>query len=405
MFVPAQRVMWKRIVLWAVPALLLAGLLVSAFLPKPVPVDLAVVARGPLVVTVGGEGQTRVRDLYTVSAPLAAQVERLALEPGDPVTAGETVVALLRPVDPAFLDRRSRTQGAAEVEAAQSAVTAADRQVARAAAQLAFSRSELERAVSLAAQGNVARRTVEQARMDLAAHKAEFEADQATLDARRHDLAAARARLIEPEAAAAAGGAGPCCVTVRAPAGGRVLHVLQKSAAVVAPGTPLLEIGDPAALEVVVDLLSADAVKVAARSVASIEDWGGGPALPAIVRRVEPSGFTKVSALGIEEQRVNVIIDLAGAAPPALGDGFRVMARVEVWRAGDTVRAPLGALFRDGADWAAFRVEDGIARLRRLRLGQMNDQAAQVLDGLAAGDRLVLHPSDRVADGVTVVAR
>lgn len=400
-----------------IAGLVLAGIvviaLVFAFMPQPVPADMARIERGPLAVTVDEEGQTRVRDVYTVSAPVAGRVLRIEAEAGDPVTEDVTVVATIQPTDPSFLDARSRTQAEAAAKAAEAARTLADADVDRAQAELDFARSELERARRLAERGNVSQATLDRARLDMRTRAARLEEAKAALRMREFELENARALLIqpgeEPDAEGAgdgSGGAG-CCVPVRSPVTGRVLRVIQESEGVVAAGAPLIEVGDPTDLEIVTDLLSEDAVRVSEGDEVAIEDWGGEQVLSGVVRRVEPFGFTKVSALGIEEQRVNVIIDFAGdaAARAELGHGFRLDTRIFVWRAEDVLKVPVSALFRHGGDWAVFRVVDGEAVLTPIGIGRRNPLEAQVTEGLEEGDRVVVHPSDRVVDGVSVTPR
>ncbi len=395
-----------RVLLWAVAVALLAAGLVWAFRPQPVPVDLTQVQRGELVEWVEGDGRTRVRAIYEVSAPVGGLMQRVPVEVGDPITAAATVLVIIRPADPTFLDVRARAAAVAEVQAAEAAVAVARNEVESAEAQYAFARAAVERVRRLAEEGTVAARTLERAQADFRAAQAALNAAREGLEARRSQLDAARARLIEPGQYADADD-GECCVTLRAPVDGAVLRVLQESRAVVQAGTVIMEVGDPRDLEVEVDLLSADAVRVRPGMPAWLDQWGGGDPVAGIVRRVEPFAFTKVSALGIEEQRVNVRIAPApGAAfPESVGHGFRVMARIEVARADDALVVPLGAIFRAGDDWAVFRVEDGVARLRRVAVGLMGEGAVAVTEGLAAGDVLVLHPSDRVGDGVRVTAR
>lgn len=386
-------------------AAVLAAVLAWAFWPRPVPVDLAEIGRGPLTVTVDGEGKTRVRETYLVSAPLPGRVLRIDAEVGDAVTAKETVLATVRPTDPTFLDVRTRAELVAAVSAAEAARALAEAERARAEADLGFAKSDLERFAKLAKSGTVSPRELERAELDVATKLAEVARAEAALEMRRHELATAKARLIDP------GQSGErergCCVEVKAPVDGRVLAVLHESEGVVDAGAPLLEIGDISDLEVVVDLLSTDAVQVTEGGRTIIEDWGGGEPLEGIVRRIEPTGFTKVSALGIEEQRVNVLIDFAGPEEnwQALGHGYRVEVRVVTWSEEDVVRVPLSALFRSGKDWAVFVADDGLARLRTVVLGKRNGRFAQVLEGLEEGEAVVVHPSDRVADGIGVVPR
>ncbi len=388
-------------------AILVAGL-AYAFWPRPIAVDFATVTRGPMQVTVGDEGRTRVKDAFVVSAPLAGRLQRIALKAGDAVVAAKTVVASIRPTDPTFLDVRSRRQAEAAVDAAEDARDLAAAELRRAEAEASFAAEDFERAKKLTLGSSISRRDLDRYRLDFETRRAALAAAQATLNVRSHELETARAALIGPESQSNEGAPGErCCVSVSAPISGRVLRIVQESETVVAPGTPLVEIGDPHDLEVVVELLSTDAVKVREGARAIITGWGGQEELAGVVRRVEPYGFTKISALGVEEQRVNVIVDFTG--PPArriaLGHGFRVDVAIVVWQAENVTRVPVGALFRDKADWAVFAVRDGRARLTKLTVGHMNGSVAEAVSGLAPDARVVLHPSDRIADGTRVEAR
>lgn len=395
----------RRILFWggAVAALVVA--LVYAFWPRPLAVDIGVVSRGPMHVTVNGEGQTRVHDVYELSAPLAGEVLRIDGEVGDPVVAGETVVATIRPMDPDFLNARTRAQAQAEISAAEAALSLAKAEVAKVEAELDFAESELNRAKALRERGTISQRGLEQAELDLKTKMAALETVKAELRVRRFQLANARARLIEPGGDVASDG--NCCIEVRAPVSGRILKVMRKSQGVVAAGTGLVEIGNPEDLEVVVDFLSTDAVKIEPGATVIIDEWGGDGTLNALVRRVEPYGFTKVSALGIEEQRVNVVIEFAENPDrlATLGHGYRVEARVVIWRDADVVKVPISALFRVGGRWAVFVDEGGAARQVTVQVGHMNTVEAEVIDGLAEGAEVVLHPSDRVTDGALITAR
>ncbi len=389
-----------------IAAIMLAGL-VYAFWPQPVQVDLATIGRGPMVVTIDGEGRTRVREIYLVSAPVPGRVQRIESHAGDEVAAGKTLLATVRPNDPAFLDRRAQAQAEASVKAAEAGFALSEAERAHARAELEFARAELSRSRKLAARGNLSQRNLDRAVLAERKAKAALATTEAGLTMRGYELETARAALIQPGSGETRVDGGICCVEVFSPVDGQVLRVLHESESVVAAGTPLLEIGDPGDIEIVADLLSSDAVRIAEGSPVSIEDWGGGRTLDGRVRRVEPSGFTKLSALGIEEQRVNVIVDFVQQRERRvrLGHGYRVEVKIVVWSGVDVVRLPLGALFRSGADWAVFAVVDGVAVMRVVRIGHRNRRAAEIIGGLAEGDLVVLHPSDQIDDGVRVAAR
>lgn len=400
-----MRPVWRRTLTWGLPVLLVALALAYTFRPQPVPVDLAPVTRGDMQVSVGDEGHTRVRDVYVVSAPLNGEMERVKVKVGDAVVAGKSEIVVIRPSDPSFLDFRTRSTLEAEVSAAEAAEGLAKAEVKRARAELNFARSELKRARELTKRNTISQRALELAELEVTTREAALAQAEASLRVRRHELATARARLIEPGQRPAAGE--NCCVTVRAPVSGRVLRVFQESEGVISAGQPIVEIGDPRDLEIVVDLLSSDAVRVEEGAPVVIRDWGGKRDLKGVVRRVEPYGFTKVSALGIEEQRVNVIIDFSG--PPegraALGHGYRVDVRIVVWQGAGVLKVPMSALFREGGDWAVFVDNDGRAERRLVRIGHLNDREAEVLGGLKEGEKVVLHPSDRVTNGVELQPR
>lgn len=398
-----------RNIVGIVIAVIVLGMIGLAFMPQSVPADLVEVRRGALAVTVNEEGQTRVRDVYTVSAPVGGRVLRIGSEVGDPVTEQVTVVATIQPTDPSFLDARSLSRAEASEKAAEAAQTLAVADVTRAEAELEFAQSEFRRAQRLAAKGTVSQATLDRARLDLRTRAAAVDEAKAALQMRDFELENARATLIQPGEADSEniGGGSGCCVPVRSPVTGRVLRIIQESEAIVLPGAPLIEVGDDNDLEIVVDLLSEDAVRVTEGDRVAIEDWGGPVVLNGIVRRVEPFGFTKVSALGIEEQRVNVIIDFED--PPEawseLGHGFRLDTRIFVWEAEDVLKLPVSALFREGDAWVVFREADGDAVLTPVEIGRRNALEAEVVAGLEEGDRVVVHPSDRVVDGVSLEPR
>ena len=397
----------KQLIWYAVVALAVVAGLVYAFLPQPVPVDLAPIEKGELVVTIDGDGRTRVREVYVVSAPVPGHVLSIDRHVGDAVVANETVLATIEPTDPAFLDRRARAQAESVAKAAEAAFALAEAEQARAVAELEFAEAELARAERLATRGAVSQRDLDRAKLTVRTAKAALATAEATVEIRRFELESARAGLIEPGASGGESDGRLCCVDVVAPVSGRVLHVVHESESVVVAGTPLVEIGDSRDLEVVVDLLSSDAVRVAQGDEVAIEDWGGRDALSGRVRHVEPTGFTKVSALGIEEQRVNVLIDFTD--PPErwrdLGHNYRIEAHIVVWRGEDVLKLPLGALFRDGDRWAVFVAESGRAQLRHVEIDHSNGRQAQITAGLSDGDTVILHPSDLIMDGVRIVPR
>ncbi len=396
----------KRGVFWgSLTSLLTIGLL-FAFWPRSVPVDLALVARGKLVVTVGDEGETRVHDVYALSAPIAGRMRRIDAHAGDQVTAFETIIAEIEPSDPEFLDPRSQAQAEAELRAAESAETLARAEIERAEAELEFARAEIGRAQKLIADGTISQREMDQAERNYRTLSAALQTARANLQVRAFELERARARLLSP--AETRTGAGQCdCVPIRAPVDGQILRIMHTSESVVEAGETLAEIGDPRDLEIVVDLLSPDAVKVRPGQRVVIDGWGGEQALEGRVRLVEPFGFTKISALGIEEQRVNVVIDLESPQLEwaRLAHGYQVDVRIVLWEREDVLKLPLTALFRHGSEWAVFAAEDGRARLQIVSLGQRNQLSAEITEGLVEGDRVVLHPSDRVAQGVRIAPR
>lgn len=380
----------------------LIGLLVWAFLPRPVEVDVAEVALRPLEIVVEEEGEARIREVFTVSATMTGKLQRISLHAGDSVVEGETVVALIGPAAPVLLDSRARAVAEAAAAAAQAAMDLARAQLAQAEAIHEFMTTEANRAVALFARGAISQRAHDDAVREQKTAQAAVSSALANVAVREKELESMLA-VLRPDKN---GDAARCCVEVLAPTSGRVLRVLTESEQVVQPGTPLLEIGDPGNMEIEVELLSRDAVRVQEGASATITGWGG-DAIPAVVERVEPSAVTKVSALGIDEQRVKVILALTG--PPEsfsqLGHGFRVIARITLWHQEDVPTIPVGALFRNGGDWATYVLRDGRATVQPLTLGERNESFAQILDGLQPGDTVILHPSDLVADGVSVTGR
>lgn len=387
--------------------LLLLALAAAIFfaLRKPdVEVELGTVSRGSVAVDVTDLGETRVSNLFVVSAPATGRLTRVPLKPGDGVVAGQTLLGRIEPAEPGPLDARATAQISGNIRTleAQSGAARArlgELQAAQRAAEAAYSRT-----AALVARGFATRAALDRDRAARDSSRAALSGGRQALEAARQAVTAARASLT----VAGQSGPGRGTVPVIAPISGVVLRVPQESERIVTAGTPLVEIGDPARLEVVVDLLSADAVQVRPGASVSIEEWGGDRPLTGRVRRIEPFGFTKVSALGVEEQRVNAVIDFTG--PPEvrarLGHGFRVTVAIRVWEGRDRLRVPISALFREAGGWSVFIVDrDGRAQSRPVRIGRMNDEVAEVLGGLSAGDRVILHPTDRVIGGVRVTAQ
>ena len=384
----------KRIIMAAVGILLLAWI-VYAMRPTPLEVEAGSVSRGPVTVTVNAEGRTQVEEQFTLSAPSAGVISRIELEQGDSVLPG-TIVARLTPVP---LDPSTRAQTQAQLTSAvalhQAAVTASEeaRQV------LELGRRSAERMRALHDAGGVSRQQLDEAELALANAERQAEAAGARARAAAGDVASIRALLAQ-----GSGNARADAIAIRAPASGRVLRVHERSQRAVPAGTPLVDIGDPSRLDVVADVLSNDAVRVQVGQTMLLEDWGGRDTLRAAVRTVGPGAFTRISALGVEEQRVEVVGELRDP-PPSLGDGYRVTARIVVWERPAEMRVPTAALFRRDESWFVFRIEDDHAHERPVSVGERGTDWAQVLDGLAEGDRVVLYPSDRVVDGALVRAR
>ncbi len=374
---------------------------VIAFRAKPVVVEVRAAVRGPMLVTVDEDGSTRVKDRYTVTAPLAGSLARIERHAGDLVQRGSALARIFPSASP-LLDPRSRAEAVARVAAADAAWRQTQAAIGRAQALADQAGREAARERSLLAAGASAPRTLEQAELEQRTRTEELASARFAARVAEHELALARATLGRLTA-----GTGPDQMEVRSPVDGQVLRVLRESEGSVQPGTPLLQVGDPAALEIVVDVLSGDAVGMRPGARVAIERWGGDSALQAHVRRVEPSAFTRISALGVEGQRVNVIVDLDEPHErwATLGDAFRVEARIVVWERADVLQVPSGAVFRHGTGWATYVVEGDMARLRPVTIGKQNGSDAEILDGLRPGDRVIVYPSDEVAEGVQVRSR
>ncbi|RZN11258.1 secretion protein HlyD [Bradyrhizobium genosp. SA-3] len=405
---------WTKRIIGAAALVAIAGGLAWFAWPRPVLVDLATVSKGPIEVTADDDGKTHVRHVYTVSAPIAGKVLRIShplgeqgpsLHVGDEVVANQTVIALMQPTLPGFIDARSRDQLQAEVLAADAAIQQQEAEVKRIEAALDFSRTEFQRAQALSRTQTISAQAFDKAKFEVATNEAALASAKAQVDMRRAVRTSLAARLMDP-ANAAPSAAPTCCVRVLAPTSGRVLKIVQDSEATVLPGTPLVDIGNPVDLEVVADLLSTDAVQVKVGAPVRIDGWGGKPIKGKVVR-VDPAGFLKVSALGIEEQRVRLTIDFSD--PPeawaSLGHDYRVIVHVTTWSAQDALTVPVSALFRKGDQWAVFADENGRAKTTLVQIGHRNSRMAEIRLGLTAGDRVVLHPSDRITDGARIAQR
>ena len=377
----------------------LAGLIAYGFRPRPVPVETAAVSRGPLKETVEEDGRTRVRNRYVLSAPVTGQARRPTVKAGDAVQAGAVLVEIDSPQS-GPLDARTRAEAEARLRAAEAAVEQAVSAAEQARALDERAAADMARAEELGRTGVATRENLETAALVRRSVAAARESAKAAVRVAEFQREQARA-ILSPAPAESSP-----VVVVTAPVAGRVLRVHQESAGPVAPGQRLLEIGDPSDLEVEIDVLSSDAARIQPGAEVEFDHWGGEGVLRGRVRVVEPSAFLKLSALGIEEQRVNLITDLLTpvAERPALGDGFRVEARVTTWESANCLRVPAGALFREGLDWAVFSVTQDQAHLRRLAVGRQNADFAEVREGLAEGDLVILHPADTVREGVRLRA-
>lgn len=372
--------------------------------PSSVLVDGAAVIRGPLRVTVDEEGKTRIRERYIVATPLAGRLLRITLKAGDVVEAGTTVLATIEAADPALLDPRSEAEAEARVKAATAVRDQANPLFEAARARHELAQKELERAQELIQNQVISQQELDKALTQERASGEELKAAQFAEQIAEFELEQAQAALLRVRPGQSDDVAH---WVIHAPISGRVLRVLQESSAVVQPGTPLLELGDLSDLEVEVDLLSADAMRIEPGAPVHLERWGGDQPLMGRVRLIEPAGFTKISALGVEEQRVWVLVDIDDTPSPQrpLGDAYRVEARIVVWESDDVIKVPAGALFREGADWAVFVIDHGKARLRTLQIGHNNGLEAEVLEGLAEGEQVIVHPGDQIRDGRAVKAR
>ena len=391
-----------RLILIALAAVCIIGALTwTALRPVPVMVEIAPVVRGPMQVTVDVDGTTRIREVFEVAAPITGTAKRAPVRVGDRVIAGETVVAVVEPVAPSLLDARSRSQAQAAVHEARAALSVADSQLAQAEEELTYAQSQFDRVQELVARGVASIVRLEDAAQQVNVRRAARDAAQSARDMAQGTVERAQAALIGPDA----GDSGTdCCVEILSPADGVVLSVERVSERPVMAGDTLLSIGDPTDLEIVADPLSRDAVRIPENARAFVDRWGGARMLEARLRQIEPSARTEISALGIEEQRVEAVFDITDPVDkrPGLGNGYAVRLSIVIWEEPDVLQVPLGALFRDGERWALFVMRNGLAEKHFVTLGQRNDRQAQVLDGVSEGDEVILHPGNSVSEGVRI---
>ncbi len=391
---------WLKILLLIAALGAMAFAVMVAMRPSPMMVETATIACGPLRVTIDAEGKTRVRDRFAVASPVTGRLARIELHRGDQVERN-ALLARIDPLPMAPLDPRQAAEARARVAAAEHLRHEAEAVVAHARADCEQTQRELERAEKLVETGDIARQEFERLRTAEQTCRQQLEAATFKARAVAAEVEVAKAALLAIEQAGQSGQA--ATVYVRAPVGGRVLRVVEESERVVTAGTPLLELSGQT-LEIVIDLLSADAVKVQPGAPVWIEGWGGEQPLPARVRLIEPSAFTKVSALGVEEQRVNVIADFTDPVTP-LGDGYRIEAQIILWDGQQVLQVSTSAMFRKGQGWNVFVVENGLARERKIEIGHRNPAAAEIRSGLAEGAAVILHPTNELADGLRVKGR
>jgi HlyD family secretion protein len=385
----------------------IAGVFIWLLWPQPQLADVATAFTGHMELTVDEEGVNRIRDVYVVSAPVSGKIERSMRKVGDHVSAGNSRLASIRPADPTMIDERTRLELTAAIEAAKADEDSASAAVLQAERELKFAEGELARTKYLVTKKVQPLVALERRQLDADGASEKLKSTKAVLDARVHSREMVEARLRGYAMAQTVSAEAECCITVNAPVNGTVLKIPVENEQVVQAGTPLMEIGNPLQTEIAVDLLSTDAVNVRPGARARISGWGGSQDINARVRRIDPAAFTKVSALGIEEQRVKVVLDIAD--PPmqwtGLGHEYRVFASIVVWQSDNALQVPLGALFRQGGKWAVFKVVDGRAKIVLVEIGHMNASQAEVLGGLANSAQVIVHPGDLIADGTRVEVR
>lgn len=397
---------WRTRIMVGSSAAFLLALIAYAMWPAPIEADLATVVRGPLRVTVDEDGKTRIKDRFIVSAPLAGRLQRIALRAGDQVKGGETVLAVIEPKDPDLLDASTRAQAEARVKAMEAARKQASANLDKARNDYKFAGTDLSRLRTAFESGGASRQELDAAESKERSSAELVRSAQFLVHVAEFELEQAKAALIRIRPRST-GEPDDTRFEIRAPIDGRVLRVFQESATVVSPGTQLLELGNTVDLEIVIDVLSADGVRISPGARVWLEHWGGSEPLPARVRLVEPGAFTKISSLGVEEQRVNVIADFEGPSEKysRLGDAYRVEARIVIWESPSVLKVTAGALFRHGDGWAVFRVVRGRARLQPVSIGHSNGLETEIIGGLSENDSVVAYPSDKVKDGVAIKGR
>ncbi len=393
-----------RLLVWVVIAAVVA-LLVLALRPQPIEADFTKVLRGPLQITLDEEGKTRVRDRYMVSAPVAGRVLRIEHEPGDSVDAGRTVLARFYPSAPQLLDNRARAIAEGRVKAAEATLEKQRVELLRAQAEQRHARVEFERSEKMHADGLLAANQMDSVKLQVEITTELVHAAKTGIKLAQRELETAQASLIQ---SGSASNSENSIMLLRSPINGVILRRLQESEAVIQSGEPLVEVADPDKLEIVSDMLSTDAVQINPGDQVLIEQWGGEKTLQGRVRRIEPYGFTKISALGVEEQRVNVIVDFEDVqqAWEALGDGYRVEVRIVIWESNNVLKVPTSSLFRNGEQWAVYQPDaEGLVVLQEVKIGQRNAREAQVVEGLQEGATVIAYPSDKITEGIMVVER
>ncbi|MEW6377141.1 MAG: efflux RND transporter periplasmic adaptor subunit [Thermodesulfobacteriota bacterium] len=393
----------RWIIIITVTAVVILAILYG-FMPRPVPVDLVKASRGPLRVTIEEEGKTRVKDRFIVSAPVAGFMQRVGLEVGDLVKRGQTLVKL-EPLRSNVLDPRSLATAEAEVSSAEAALNVAEEKVRAAIADEKYAKSKLERMKKLYEGGYISKNDMDLAETEAKRTEANRLSAQAAVKVARFELDKARTSL---RYSAAEGTRSPDrIVSVSSPVVGRVLKIHRKSEGVVNSGESLIDIGDPKTLEVRIEVLSANAVHIKPGTPVLFERWGGDSALSGRVRVVEPAGFTKISSLGVEEQRVPIIADITSLPESwqRIGEGYSVEARFIIWEGKDVLQIPASALFRKGESWAVFIVKNGRAQQREVKVGHRTGLIAEILSGLEEGEEIITHPDDSIKEGIRIRPR